>query len=196
MRSRFLMCLALYLSHPSDICPQQPIVAFQREAQLEPLSRLVRHLAVPQILPSGSTEFGIEQLGPEELDSPRIDLGQIGPARLRGARRAGITHFDPHVVGEDLHRFHERDILTILDEREDIAALAAAEALEGAVIRPNGERGRLFAVKRAQANPPLAAALQPYMVRDDIENVDPVEYLAFYKFEVVQRGGKPQSGKL
>ena len=64
-------------------------------------------------------------------------------------------------------------MLDLLDERVDVAALAAAEAVEVAVVGPDVKRRRLLVVERAQALQRVGAgAAQLDVVADDVLDAD------------------------
>ncbi len=118
---------------------------------------------------------GLQLLGVELLGG-LVHLHQPHPgapvAAGRGAAAlVGQVQADP--VGQALHRLHEREVLDLHDELDDVAALAAAEAVEGAVAGAHVERGRLLLVERAQAlQRAPARAAQCDVLADDL--VDPI----------------------
>ena len=68
----------------------------------------------------------------------------------------------------------EADVFDLLDEGVDVAALAAAEAVEVAVVGPHVERRRLLVVERAQALERIGAGpAQLDVVADDVLDADP-----------------------
>ncbi len=77
-------------------------------------------------------------------------------------------------VGEQFHRFDEADVLDFLQERVHVAAFAAAEAVEMAVVGPDMKRRRLLIVEGAQAFQRIrAGAPQLDVVTDDLFDADP-----------------------
>ena len=77
-------------------------------------------------------------------------------------------------VGEQFNRLDEADVFDLLDERVDVAALAAAEAVEVAVVGPDVKRRRLLVVEGAQAFQRIrAGASQLDVVADDLFDADP-----------------------
>ena len=68
---------------------------------------------------------------------------------------AGAAPFEadlvPDPVGKLLDSLDEADVLHLLQERVDVAAFTASEAVEVTVIGPNMERRRLLVVERAQS---------------------------------------------
>ncbi len=78
-------------------------------------------------------------------------------------------------VGEQFHRLDEADVFDLLDERVDVAAFAAAEAVEVAVVGTNVKRRRLLVVERAQPLQRIGAgAPQLDIVADDLLDADPL----------------------
>jgi hypothetical protein len=81
----------------------------------------------------------------EELEQALAALAVgVGPA-------AGLFVVELHAetVGQRLDRLGEVEVLLLFDEREQVAALAAAEAVVELLARVDRERRRLFFVKRA-----------------------------------------------
>ena len=74
--------------------------------------------------------------------------------------------------GEPLDRLLEGDVVDLLQEGEDVAALAAAEAVVEADLRPHVEAGASFVVERAEAlHRADAGALQRDVIADDVSDV-------------------------
>ena len=95
-------------------------------------------------------------------------LGCPGRA-ARWSTAAGVGDGVADPVGEQLDGLDEGDVLDLLQERVDVAALAAAEAVEVAVVGPHVERRGLLVVERAQALQRIAAgAAQLHVVADDV----------------------------
>ena len=119
--------------------------------------------------------LGGAQLGGVELGGPLVRLQQPGlgaaVALHRGAAAlVGELEADP--VGEPLDGLDEPDDLDLLQERDRVAVLAAAEAVEGAVAGAHVERRRLLVVERAEALQRTGAGrAQRHVVADDL--VDP-----------------------
>ncbi len=134
-------------------------------------------VAVEQILPRRRGLVGLQGRGVELL---RRRVGGQQPAAAasvalhvrRGRTRVGDGVADP--VGEQLDGLDEADVLDLLDERVDVAALAAAEAVKMPVVGPDVKRRRLLVVERAQPlqrirpGPP-----QLNVVADDVLDPDP-----------------------
>ena len=98
----------------------------------------------------------------------------------RFALRGSFTRFaaafqlrnrNAEAIGEHAERLAESDLFLQLDELEDVAADAAAEAMEEAFFLVDAERRRLLAVKRAEPLVFRAGLAQRHGVRDDGDNV-------------------------
>ena len=138
--------------------------------------RLGVEVALDQVLPRRRGLVGLQRLGVELLgrgvggDQPAA----AAPVALHvGRRRAGVGDGVADPVGEHLDGLDEADVLDLLQERVDVAALAAAEAVEVAVVGADVERRRLLVVERAE---PLqrvgAGAAQLHVVADDVLDAD------------------------
>src|SRR5215470_1893021 len=98
--------------------------------------RLDIEIAVEEVLPRRCRLFGLQSVGVELL---RGGIGGDQPAAaaavaLHAGRGAGVGDRVADAIGEQLDRLDEVDVLDLLDERVNVAALAAAEAVEVAVI--------------------------------------------------------------
>ena len=155
---------------------RQRVPARRREAAAEVRGGVGVEIAVEQVLPRRRGLVRLQRLGVELL---RRGVGGDQPAAAApvalhvGRRRAGVGDGVADPVGEHLDRLDEADVLDLLQERVDVAALAAAEAVEVAVVGPDVERRRLLVVERAQ---PLqrvgAGAAQLDVVADDVFDAD------------------------
>src|SRR6478672_11068449 len=97
---------------------------------------------------------GVELLRhPVRLDQPRA-LAERHTTRARPAALL-VVQLDAELGGEPLDRLGEGEVLDLLHERDDVAALAAAEAVVAADGGTHGEARRLLVVEGAQ---PLQAA--------------------------------------
>ncbi len=153
----------------------QLVPATGGEPAAEALRRGAVETALGQERARGLGLRGLQLLGVELLGG-LVHLHQPHPgapvAAGRGAAAlVGQVQADP--VGQALHRLHEREVLDLHDELDDVAALAAAEAVEGAVAGPHVERGCLLLVERAQ---PLQRAATRPAQRDVLAHdlVDPI----------------------
>jgi hypothetical protein len=82
-----------------------------------------------------------------------------------------LRNRDAEASGERSHRFAEVDLVLQLDELEHVAADAAAEAVEEALVLVDGERRRFLAVKGTEALVLRARLAQRHGVRDDGDNI-------------------------
>ena len=92
-------------------------------------------------------------------------------------------------IREDAHRFAKGHIFTILNEREQVAALAAPETLEQASLGADRERGGFFAVEWAKADPTSAGSFERDVLGYEYQQVNPCEDFLFRLFKILQRGG-------
>ena len=98
----------------------------------------------------------------------------------------GLGHLDAEALGEQPHRFGKRKLLVQLDELDDIAPGAAAEALEEPLVLIHVERRRLFVVERTQTLVRVAGLLQRDDVLHDLDDVG-------LRLEVVDELGRKAS---
>ena len=103
----------------------------------------------------------------------RVDEPGAGALVPLPARRAALVgQLDAGALGEPLDRLDEAQVVDLHQERDDVAALAAAEAVERAVRRPDVERRGLLVVERAQPLQRAAArAAQRHVLAHQV--VDP-----------------------
>ena len=78
--------------------------------------------------------------------------------RLLRRHRIALRHRHPGLARQNLHRFHEADIVGFLDEGDGIALGMAAKAIIVALAIIDMERGGVFLMERARC-PQIAAAL-------------------------------------
>ena len=100
-----------------------------------------------------------------------------GPAGLVLRRRLLVLERDPVAVGEPLDGLDEVEPLRLLHERDQVAALAAAEAVVELPDRVDGEARRLLLVERAAAAPLGACAPKLRARADDLDHVGGRLYL-------------------
>ena len=87
--------------------------------------------------------------------------------------RRALLVLQRHVeaVGQELDRTDEVEVLELLDEGDRVAALAAAEALEGASIGRDTETRRLLLVKGAEPDEARTGLPQPRVALDERDDV-------------------------
>src|SRR5205814_2820496 len=109
--------------------------------------------ALPQELPSHHRVGRVERIGVELLgDLVRLDeASTLGTARaVRPSVALLAAQGDPDLVGEPLDGLAEAEPVDLHQEPEDVAALAAAEAVDESSGRVDVERRGLLVVERAQ----------------------------------------------
>ena len=154
----------------------QRVPARRREPAAELRGGLGVEVAVEQILSRRCGLLGLQGRGVELLGG---GVGGQQPAAAAavalhvGRRRTGVGDGVADPVGQQLDGLDEADVLDLLEERVDVAALAAAEAVEMAVVGPHMERRRLLVVERAQPLQRIRpGAPQLHVVADDVLDAD------------------------
>src|SRR3982750_2318722 len=92
-------------------------------------------------------------------------------------RLAAAGKVDAHARCHVLHRFRKREAFGEREEFENIAARAAAEAVEKPFVTLDVERRRLLAMKRAEALVALAGQLEGSDLADEVDDVRRAPYL-------------------
>src|SRR5919106_5839744 len=93
-------------------------------------------------------------------------------ARALGVRgRLLVLERDAEAVGQPLDRAREVDALRLLDERDQVAALPAAEAVEELVRGVDREARRPLLVERAAPGPAGARLAELRSRADDLDHV-------------------------
>jgi len=90
-------------------------------------------------------------------------------ARVRPGR---LLDLDAGPLAEKAQRLAEVEVVPLLDEREDVAPLAAPEAAPGPRLGEDVEGGGLLAVERAEALEAAAGPLQLDGLADDVDDVE------------------------
>ena len=99
--------------------------------------------------------------GLDELLAPRSFL------RLSGR---GVVELNSGLCGEVLDGARKIEMLDLLDEREDVAALVTAEALVATGFLADVERPALLGVERAQPDPVAPHAFQCDVLLDRVDD--------------------------
>ena len=143
------------------------------KADAKAFDRLAGEPAPCQVRPPGRA------VGPEQrlhiktggLAARGVQALLVGALALQCGVARVVGQLHARARGQELDRLHKAQPLHLHDELDRRAARMAAEAVEHLLVRRNGERGRLFAMQRAQ--PPQAAALgaQLHIRRDDGNDV-------------------------
>ena len=151
---------------------EQGVAVARGEADPEPVGRRLVEAALVQELPGHQRVGGGELPGVELLRHP-VGLDQPAAGGPLGPLVADVTVLAPQLhavlVGEALDRLHEADPVDLHQEREDVAAFLAAEAVEELAGRGDMERRRLLVVEGAE--PLLGAAAgvaQRHVGGDDV----------------------------
>jgi len=87
-------------------------------------------------------------------------------------RRLGLGQRQAELLREQPDRFLEAELLVQFEELEDVAADAAAEAVEEALVRVHVERRRLFGVERTEALVGGAGLLQGHVLLHHLHDLD------------------------
>src|SRR6185503_14501163 len=91
---------------------------------------------------------------------------------VRPRRALLVLEGDPEAVGEPLDRLGEVEVLRLLDEAHDVAALPAAEAVVELLDGIDGEARRPLLVERAPAREARARGAAQRRARgDDLDDV-------------------------
>ena len=152
--------------------PQQHVPALGSPAQSEAPGDLGLDAALVEIGAGTLAARGPQALGveagrqihhAEQLFAARI--GRPGSTVL-GQRHVGL-------LGQCAHRLGEREAVLAHEEAEGVAAHAAAEAVEDALLGIDHEGGRLLAVEGTEALPVLSGLLQIHEAADDFDDVHP-----------------------
>ena len=148
--------------------PGHHVPAGRRPAELVRLDRLVREATTTQIRERRLTGLGAGQDGVVEGDR-RVEH----PAKpsLAGVLALGaLVDLDAGLAGQRAQRFRERHPVALHDEAEDVAALAAAEAVPRLANGGDHERRRLLAVEGAQPLVRGARLLEGDALADDVDD--------------------------
>ena len=133
---------------------EQGVAVARREADPERVGRRLVEAALVQELTGRQRVGGGELPGVELLRHP-VRLDQPTAGGPLGAVAADVAvlaaQLDAVLVGEPLDRLDEAEPVDLHQERDDVAALLAAEAVEELTGRGDVERRRLLVVEGAQA---------------------------------------------
>ena len=111
----------------------------------------------------------VEAGGPLEQ---RVEALSVSALPVLLGRRLLVVELHVEAIGEPLDRADEVDPLDLLHERDRVASLAAAEALEQSTIGRDAEARRPLLVERAQSDETRAGLAQAHVLLDDGDDVD------------------------
>src|SRR5690606_38497985 len=145
-----------------------PVVG--RIADAEPLDGILTDLALLQVAQCMLAR-GLAQHSLEEVCRERDGLVQLAVGILLLARPFPARDLHANAVRDLAHRVGEREPLVLHEETENVARLAAAEALEEALRWDHVERRRLLVMERAERTEVLARALEGQQLADHLDDV-------------------------
>ena len=148
------------------------VPALRREADAEAPRRVGVEAALAEEAP---TDLGLGRAEPldEELGGGLVGGEQPGAVAVVGGLAAVfVVQLEADAAGEPLDRLGERDVVHALQERVDVARLAAAEAVVVAELRPHVEARAALVVEGAEALQRAdARGLQAHVLADDVGDV-------------------------
>ena len=136
--------------HPQVLGELVPVIG--RPPKLKRSDHVTVVAAAPQIAPRTGGIRRVQESVMVELDRPG-DRIEIGRPVLAIAAGVVFVQLDPCPVGQHPDRVDERHAGRLAHERDRIARLLAAEAVEEALLSVHRERRRLLGVERAQPGP-------------------------------------------
>src|SRR4029079_3133441 len=169
-------------ARPGDLVAREPLLegaagergAARGEAETELAADLLPQPARREVVAREGARLRFPQVAlverrrpVEQLEQPLAPLSQ--PVLLR--RRLLVLELDAEAVGQPLDRADEVDVLQLLDECDRVAALAAAEALEGAAVGRDAEARRLLLVERTQPRVAAAGLPEPRVALDQRDEI-------------------------
>jgi hypothetical protein len=146
----------------------EDVATARRKAEAVALDRLGGDGTLGEVRAAARARCAAE-LRAEERRGCRVDGDQRLAALPRSARRLG-RHGKPETLGHCPHGLGEGQRLRLHDEAEDVAVLAAAEAVIEAALFAHRERRRLLGVERTQTGDAAAAALECHDIADDVRD--------------------------
>ncbi len=154
----------------------QGVPARRREAAAEATGGVGVEIALGQVR---AGQLRLRRFQRRRIERLRLGVGGGQPAATSpialhvGGRGAGVADGVPDPVGQQLDGLDKADVFDLLEEGIHVAALAAAEAVEVAVVGPHVERRRLLVVERAEALHRIRAGpAQLDVVADDFLDSD------------------------
>ena len=145
-----------------------------REAEAELLADRFVEPALLQVGANGGGSCPFPEISLVE-DRRRFEHREVPIAALPPRRGLGrgllVLELDAGAVAEPLDRLDEVEPLALLHERDQVAALPAAEAVEELLDRVHGEARRPLLVEGTPARVPAADPSQGRPRRDDLDHV-------------------------
>ena len=153
----------------------QPVARTGRVAEAELLDRLRRDAALGELRArarAGRRRELLAEVRRRDLVhlEQRLAQRRVAP-RVVAVALGRLGQRDAELLREHPHRVLEADLLVQLEELEDVAADAAAEAVEEPLVGIDVERRRLLGVKRTAALVRRARALQRHVLLHDLHDV-------------------------
>ena len=96
----------------------------------------------------------------------------LGLALALGRADVVLRHLQAALVGKLLHGFDKAHAGMLHQKADGVAILAAAKTVKKLLAGADGEGGRLFTMKRAQAHEIGAALFELHIAAHDIDHVD------------------------
>ena len=149
-------------------------VAAEREAEPELAADLLAEAAPGEVVARERAGLRVPEVALVErgrLVEQRVEPVAPAPSRVVGRARVLVLRLDVEAVGEPLDRAGEVEALRVADERDRVAARAAAEAVVEALHRVDREARRALLVERAAAGHAPADLAQRRAVLDDRDEV-------------------------
>jgi hypothetical protein len=156
--------------------PGQLVVAARRETDAELRGARPVEAALPQESPTGArvdARHVGQHLAIELLRHPMRVEQSLTTARADVVASARptvlVAQFHAELAGQSLDGLGEGQVLGLLDEGDDVAALTASEAVIGAQRWPDVEARRLLVVEGTQAlEGPDPGRAQGHVLADDV----------------------------
>jgi hypothetical protein len=107
----------------------------------------------------------------EHVGQRGLLLALAGGAGAFGRRSVVFGHLQAVLAGQVVHRLDEAHARVLHEKADGVAMHPAAEAVIELLRRADGERGRFFAVERAQAHEVGAGLLELHIAADDFDHI-------------------------
>ena len=154
---------------------EQVVPALRRVPETEALGDLGADAAPGQVLPGSPRVVALAEpplvAGGRPLEQPVEAVAGPGLRPLR--RPAAGRERHPGPLGQEPDGLREVEPVVALEELEGVAPGVAAEAVEDAELRVDGEGRRLLLVEGAEALPALAGPLEGDVGADEVHEVHP-----------------------